>query len=282
MTSPALTACKPPAALTSRQPAASTPVARPTRTPPPGSSTRTSWPTVEQALRYAARSPQAIASPGAGPPVQLRYQRSSSRSTAISIADRSERCAPASQSDVAWSEGSSSRLALTLRPTPMTIASPDCSARIPASLRGASAPPASTSLGHFRLARTPAWASMAVTTATPVSSGSQPRAAGGTPPGRSSTENVSAAPGWLCQLRSSRPRPAVCSSATSTDPAAAPALAAAIRSAFVDPVLSTTLALVYSAEPASTAARTADGDRGEREGAGLLISLACQHSLPTA
>ena len=85
------------------------------------------------------------------------------------------------RSDVAASApgpggGSSPGSADTLRPTPMTIASPVASARIPPSFAG----PASTSFGHFSRAWTPVMAVTAEATATPVSSGSQPRRAGGT------------------------------------------------------------------------------------------------------
>ena len=54
-------------------------------------------------------------------------------------------------------------------------------------------------------------------------------------------ENVRAACGGATQVRPSRPRPAVCSSATSTRPSAAPVLLAALasRSALVEPVRST-------------------------------------------
>ena len=97
-------------------------------------------------------------------------------------------------------------------------------------------PSTSTSLGHFRVAATPAWARNAAATAIPVSSGSQARAAGATVTGRSSTENTSAARGGLDQDRPRRPRPAVCVSAASTRPSAAPAWAAASRSALVEPV----------------------------------------------
>ena len=145
---------------------------------------------------------------------------------------------------------------------PTTIAFPVCSARMPASL----APPASTSLGHFRLTSRPAWPCNAATTETPASNGSQPRLPGGTAAGRSKTEKVSAAPGWLCQLRSSRPRPRVCSSATSTEPASAPALAAASRSWFVDPVLATTVSSDQRSEAVRIAARRAVSSSGARSG----------------
>jgi len=128
----------------------------------------------------------------------------------------------------------------TLRPVPITTADPSgvCSARIPASLR----PPTSTSLGHLSIASTHPVDRTADATATPVSSVSQPRRAAGTTAGRSRTEKVSDAPGSLDQDRPSLPRPAVCSSATSTCPSGLPgsATARASRSALVEPVLGTT------------------------------------------
>ena len=100
----------------------------------------------------------------------------------------------------------------------MTTASPDASARIPPSLAG----PARTSFGHLSCASTEATERTAAVTATPASSGSQPRRAGGTPCGRSRSENVRAARGGDTQARPSRPRPALCSSAASTAPSGAP------------------------------------------------------------
>src|SRR6202020_250908 len=131
---------------------------------------------------------------------------------------------------------------------PTTTASPseDCSARIPASFRS----PTRTSFGHFRLAATPAAERTPAATATPVSSGSQPRADGGTEAGRNSTENVSDAPGWLTHVRPARPRPAVCSSATSTWPSRPPR---ARRAALVEPVLATILTDVHKPPPPLTA-----------------------------
>ena len=52
--------------------------------------------------------------------------------------------------------------------------------------------------------------------------------------GRSSTENVSAAPAGVSQVRSSRPRPAVWCSATTTSPSGAPCRARSATSALVD------------------------------------------------
>src|SRR5262249_47902735 len=79
--------------------------------------------------------------------------------------------------------------------------------------------------------------------------------------GRSSTEKVSAAPGSVSHDRPRRPRPAVCRSATSTVPSPAPSLAAAMRSAFVDPVSVTTRTGDHSLLPASTLSRTESGSR---------------------
>ena len=79
--------------------------------------------------------PGASASPGSRPSAQRRYHCSSSRSMATEdVLPVRMSAAPSSHSDVAWLDGSSSWPALTLRPTPTTIASPACSARMPASL----------------------------------------------------------------------------------------------------------------------------------------------------
>jgi hypothetical protein len=182
--------------------------------------------------------------------------------------------APVANSDVAGSApgpggGNSSGRVDTLMPVPITTASPAASARMPASLPPdvgvpSAGPPtagvkmpgtgtASTSLGHLSVASTPVTSRIAVTTATPVSSGSQPHRAGGTRTGRSSRENMRAACGGETQARPIRPRPAVCSSAASTSPSAAPSCARTSRSALVDPVLATD-STVCQNPPLATAA----------------------------
>jgi hypothetical protein len=154
--------------------------------------------------------------------------------------------APATDSDVAGSApgpsgGNSSGAVDTFSPTPTTTMPSAASARIPASLPTADdgvpgTVTASTSFGHLSVAWTPLTSRIVVTTATPVSSGSQPHRAGGTGSGRSSRENMSAACGGETQARPRRPRPAVCSSAASTSPSGAPSCARSSRSALVDPV----------------------------------------------
>jgi len=101
------------------------------------------------------------------------------------------------------------------------------SARIPAILASSTR----TSLGHLSPAGTPS-ACSADTRATPSSAPIHPRRAGGTCGTRNATLNSSAVPGGADQLRPSRPRPAVCASATSTERSAGPA---AIRSVLVEP-----------------------------------------------
>ena len=185
---------------------------------------------VADSRRYSRRTPAVPA-----PPAQAVYQRSSSPRMAASSCSRSVLAACSSRSEVAVGTGSSARPSDTLTPIPTTIAPAYASARIPAIFR----PATSTSLGHFSWAGTAASARSALATATPASSGTQPRAAGGAA-GRSSTEQISAVPGRLTQVRPSRPRPAVCAPATSTRPSAAPARAAWSRSALVEPVSATT------------------------------------------
>ena len=120
--------------------------------------------------------------------------------------------------------GSSAAVVETLSPTPTTAAGPagrsTRSTRMPAELR---ARPSRTSLGHFNAqpdAGGPAYPldhrdarSAAAATATARLA---PR------PGRAAREKVSAARGGVTQVRSSRPRPAVWWSATTTRPSAAP------------------------------------------------------------
>ena len=193
----------------------------PASTRPAGSSTRTWRPRVAQSARYCASRPELT---GSGSALNRRYQCSSERRISASSASRPT-SAPSTSSDVAGrpvgDTGSAFSEVATFSPTPITTASPsaDCSARMPASFRS----PTRTSFGHLSRAATPDADRTPAATATPVSSGSQPRADGGTEAGRSSTENVSDAPGWLTHVRPARPRPAVCSSATSTWPSRAAA-----------------------------------------------------------
>ena len=176
------------------------------------------------------------------------------------------------RSDVAASApgpggGSSPGSVDTLRPTPTTIASPAASARIPPSFAAPAPAPASTSFGHFSRVATPVSAVTAEATATPASSGSQPRRVGGTAAGRTSRENVSAARGGDTQVRPIRPRPAFCSSATSTTPSGAPARARASRSALVEPVRSSTSTACHRPPGRSTARRRPATSRGFRPAA---------------
>src|SRR5579875_2798179 len=173
---------------------------------------------------------------------------------------RSGLAAPSSTSEVARATGSSARVAKTLRPIPITTASPACSARIPASFRSS----AMTSFGHFSRASTPVQPRTAATTATPASRGSQPHAEAGTAAGRSSTENVRAARGGLTQVRPSRPRPGTWASAASTVPSAPPRLAWAARSALVDPVDSVTRTSRHRLPGRTSAARSSRWLSGRR------------------
>ena len=130
---------------------------------------------------------------------------------------------------------SSSTRVETLSPTPTTTAPPTRSASTPASFRC----PTSRSLGHFSRTSTRAVSDTASATASPTSGDSQPHRTGSTV-GRHSTEKVRPARGGDTQVRSSRPRPWSWCSATRTSPPGSPARAAAARSAFVEPVTSTT------------------------------------------
>ncbi len=96
-------------------------------------------------------------------------------------------------------------------------------------------------------------------TASPVSSGNQPNRDAGTPAGRSSTLTVSPVPGGETQLRVIRPRPASWYSATSTVRSGAPAVAAASRSAFVEPVRSTTSSCAHGPTRAARSAPASSG-----------------------
>lgn len=124
-------------------------------------------------------------------------------------------------------------------PTPTTTASPRRSARIPAIFRGPAVPSCAgpsitTSLGHLSLAGTP-YPLTASLTASPATSGTQPQAAVGQVwSGRSTTENNKACPGGDTHERPSRPRPAVCSSATTTVHSGTPAPAKDSASSLVD------------------------------------------------
>ena len=126
--------------------------------------------------------------------------------------------------DVAQLGGKRTR-ARTLQPMPTTTApAPSASARMPASLRSSTTTivrplqprvgPASTAIASRPRPRPPASRDACARTATR---------------GASSTETSSAAPGGATHDRPSRPRPAVCSSATATTPSAAPAAACSSR-----------------------------------------------------
>ena len=98
-------------------------------------------------------------------------------------------------------------------------------------------------------------------------SGSHPDAACG----RSSTEKVSPARDGEVQVRPSRPRPACCSSATSTVPSGAPSAAAATRSELVLAVDATT----RTVKPSSARFRAnRAADRGGRSRSVQLIGAA--------
>ena len=108
------------------------------------------------------------------------------------------------------------------------------STRIPASLRSST----STSLGHFR-AMSGSRSASAACTAYPVSSGSHGQSCAGRS-GRSSTEKVSELRAGVSHTRSSRPRPAVWCSVTTTRPSSSPARARSATTALVDGVASVT------------------------------------------
>ena len=151
----------------------------------------------------------------------VRYHDSQEPRTAISRAARST-WPHSSRSEVAVPLGSSASDWSTLTPQPATTAPPSAvgttSQRTPASLRS----PTRTSLGHLTVAVTPT-ARTASTMASAVSSGIQPQRAGSTS-GRTSTLTMTDEYCGADHPRSRRPRPAVCSSATSTDPCGAPDL----------------------------------------------------------
>ena len=156
-----------------------------------------------------------------------------------SSALRSSMVEPSISSEVARGSGASSVVSVTLRPSPTTITAlgDATSARMPASLPS----PTRTSLGHLSPGVIPVVATTASTAATPVSSGSQPHAADGTAEASTPSENVIWDRGGADQFRPCRPRPAVWCSAMRTMPAiSSPAACRASRSAFVEPVDSTT------------------------------------------
>ncbi len=118
------------------------------------------------------------------------------------------------------SRASSTACGATLRPTPTTAMrrrpTASVSIRIPPSLRPRPGPSSSQrSLGHFRPMRAatlPWGGSSASASATPAASDSPPQSAGAS---GSASEKVSEAPRTERQVRPWRPRPWVCSSATS-------------------------------------------------------------------
>src|SRR5580704_1236722 len=247
--------------LTSSLPSGSTPAARPSSSRPPGSSTRTRRPRVADKPVYSARRPDRSVSPETRD--HVRYLRSRPARIPASNRARSRFGDPSRRSEVAGRApgpggGSSAGPVDTLRPMPITTASPAASARMPASL----AEPTRTSFGHLSCASTAATSRTAAATATPASSGSQPRRARGTGAGRSSTEKVKAARGGAVQARPSRPRPALCCSATRTAPSGWPAAARASRSALVEPVTGTTWTERHRPPGRTTAACAAAASRG--------------------
>src|SRR5256886_738940 len=142
---------------------------------------------------------------------------------------------------------------------PRTTASGTASARIPAHLRSS----ISRSLGHLRTASTSPSRRTVSTSATPASSGSHPYHRG-VVRGRSRTLTASPARGGEVHWRSSRPRPALWRSATTTSPSAAPARAAAATSALVDPVSVVTTTSLHSPPGTTSARRRAVADSGGR------------------
>ena len=128
--------------------------------------------------------------------------------------------APARASDVAVGDRELVGRVVTFTPTPTTAAGPagvsTRSTRIPATFRSST----STSLGHLSVGGDPGLRGRPRRRATPGQQ-RQPRPAPRrSRRGRSSTEKVSAARAGSPRLRSSRPRPAVWCSATTTSPSA--------------------------------------------------------------
>src|SRR5699024_8889462 len=168
--------------------------------------------------------------------------------------------APSAASDVGANPpgpaATCSRLGSTFSPIPRTTAFSSANAAsdsTPAHLRRCG--PARTSLGHFNPPDTPT-VSRTSTTASPATTASEPRRANGTLPGRNSTLQYNPNPAGDCQPRPRLPRPAVCSSASSTVRSGAPAATAARRSAFVEPVLATTSSAAYGPAGATNSPRS--------------------------
>ena len=103
---------------------------------------------------------------------------------------------------------------------------------MPPSLR----PSHTMSFGHLSAGRSPVTASIPSTAASPRHIGSCPARWAGSA-GRRSSDINTLAPGGAHQERSSRPRPAVCSSASTSRPSAAPAAASSWATSFVEPML---------------------------------------------
>ena len=175
------------------------------------------------------------ATTGAAPSATKRSCQCSSR--AHSAAANSARATVVPRTiatDVAMVASSSGK-ARTFRFTPMpttTWCTRSRSALISVKMPATFLPSTSTSFGHLS-AGTTSNCTSASATATPaasVSGGTRCGASGG----RSTTEKYKLDPGGECQRRPSRPRPRVCSSATTTAPAGAPARAHAAASSLVD------------------------------------------------
>ena len=222
---------------TSSRPSASTPVAVPVSAPAGQQHPHLA------ADRGAARQ-VGLAQPAGHrrrrrPAASGRTSRRSARSRARSSGSRSVAAAPASGSEVAQPgrvTGSSSARSVTLSPMPTTSRRGRRRRHRLGEDAGALAPPpTSRSLGHLRAASSSASRVTASASATPASSGSQPYPAGARPAspvrhghaGRSRTLTARPARGGDCHCRPSRPRPAVCRSATTTRPSGSPARAAA-------------------------------------------------------
>src|SRR6185312_2038545 len=136
------------------------------------------------------------------------------------------------------------------------------SIRIPPSLRSPRASPSHRSFGHF--SRTSGCRLSATLIPTASDSPDQSGGASGRP-----SEKVSDAPGALRQGRPSRPRPAVCCSATSRTGAMCPSRARPIRSVLVESLSRSTSTL----KPGRTAASARSIDRcGQRTAPVLMVS----------
>ena len=138
---------------------------------------------------------------------------------------------------------------------------------MPPSLRSSPAPPSHRSLGHFRPTRgaaLPGDGSMGCrlsATLTPTASDRPDQSAGAN--GKPS-ENISESPGWLRQARPSRPRPAVCCSATSSTGSDCPARARRINSVLLESTVGST-STVKPGNCGTTASQMASA--GQRSGA---------------